>query len=93
MTDQDKRLLLGSLSNDLYRVANLSYRGSIKAAERFFVESKRWSSDLTTASLKSHIKKIIEEVNSFPQANVSSPETAEKFLMYSILLQNYSLHL
>ena len=93
MTDQDKRLLIGSLSNDLYRVANLSYRGSIKAAERFFIESKRWTTDLENVQLKDHARKIIDDLNTLSLENLRSQETAEKLLMYSVLLQNYSLHL
>lgn len=93
MTNKNKRLLIGSLSNDLYRVANLSYRGSTKAAERFFIESKRWTTDLKDVPLKSHAKKIITDLHSLSMDSLTSLETAEKLLMYSVLLQNYSLHL
>lgn len=93
MTDQNKRLLIGSLSNDLYRVANLSYRGSFKAAERFFIESKRWTNDLENVPLKNHARKIIDDLKTISLENLPSHETAEKLLMYSVLLQNYSLHL
>ena len=93
MTDQNTQLLIGSLSNDLYRVANLSHRRSIKAAERFFVESKRWSSSLENVPLKKHVRKIIEDLKSLSLDALTSPETAEKLLMYSVLLQNYSVHL
>jgi hypothetical protein len=86
------KLLIGSLSNDLYRVANLTQRGSYQAAERFFVESKRWITDLSNVKVKGYIRKIIDDLER-ENNNVLSLEKAEKFLMYSILLQNYSLHL
>jgi hypothetical protein len=93
MTIQDKKLLIGSLSNDLYRVANLSHKGSMKAAERFFTESQRWTTDLEHLTVKKHIRKIIQDLGSLTVMDLTSQETAEKLLMYSILLQNYSLHL
>jgi hypothetical protein len=93
MTSQDKRLLIGSLSNDLYRVANLSYRGSTKAAERFFIESKRWTADLKNTALKKHARNIIDDLDHLTLESLTFQETAEKLLMYSVLLQNYSLHL
>lgn len=87
-----RKILVGSLSNDLYRVASLSQRGAYKAAEKFLVESKRWSNDLSSIEVKEYIRKIIDDIQG--ETNDSySLEKAEKFLMYSILLQNYSLHL
>ncbi len=92
MTQAEKYLLIGSLSNDLYRVASLVGRGSYPSAERFFREAKKWSLQLKQAKLKKHIKKIIVEINTDDQG-VSSQAKAEKLLMYSVLLQNYALHL
>jgi hypothetical protein len=88
----NKKMLIGSLSNDLMRVANLQQRGSDKAAQRFFTEAKRWVSDLSQMKVKGYIKKIINDLDKETFED-SSIEKAEKFLMYSILLQNYSLHL
>jgi hypothetical protein len=88
----EKKLLIGSLSSDLYRVANLVGRDSYPAANRFFQEAQKWSLQLSDAKVKKHIKKIISDINSDSQG-VNSIEKAEKLLMYSVLLQNYSLHL
>lgn len=88
----DKQLLIGSLSNDLMRVASLTQRGSDKAAERFFIESKRWVSELMEADLKEYIQKIVKDLDS-STFKVGSMADAEKYLMYGILLQNYSLHM
>jgi len=85
------KLLIGSLSNDLYRVACLTQRGSTKAAEKFWVQSARWIKDLEQAQVKSYIKKIIIDLKSRLNSDSLTMETAEKYLMYSILLQNYSL--
>jgi len=89
---KDTKLLIGSLSNDLYRIANLINRRSYKAAERFQKESKRWVKELKNCKVKSYIRKIINDLNSSKSANIKSQKLAEKYLMYSILLQNYALH-
>lgn len=85
------KLLIGSLSNDLYRVAYLTQRGSIKAAEKFWQQSGRWVKDLESAQVKPYVKKIILEIKSNLDSNSLTTETAERYLMYSILLQNYAL--
>ena len=86
----ETQLLIGSLSNDLLRVANLIYRGSEKGANRFFTEVKRWNNQLKDKNLKPYIKQIITDIDLIDE-ELSMP-IAEKFLMYSILLQNYSVH-
>lgn len=86
------KLLIGSLSNDLYRVATLSYRGS-SAAPRFFEESKRWTKELGNHEVRPYIRKILSDVNSPKYSLDSLKDHAETFLMYSILLQNYALHM
>jgi len=89
---KDTKLLIGSLSNDLYRVANLINRHSYKAAERFQKESKRWVKELQDCKVKNYIRKIINDLDSSKSVNVKSQKLAEKYLTYSILLQNYALH-
>lgn len=83
-------MLIGSLSNDLYRVSSLVQRGSIKAAARFLQESKRWSSELKNHDLKHYLRKIILDLEN--NDTHLDEARAEKLLMYSILLQNYALH-
>lgn len=87
----DTRLLIGSLSNDLYRVANLMHEGSNINAERFLQEASRWIKKLEKKQVKNYIRKILTELNTMP--GEFSDELAEKYLMYSVLLQNYSLHI
>lgn len=85
----EKKVLIGSLSNDLLRVANLTQRGSTTAAERFLQEAKKWANQLDAHELAEYIEEIVKDVRSDTALTL---ETAEKFLMYSVLLQNYSLH-
>ncbi|MDO8570055.1 MAG: hypothetical protein Q7R97_00530 [Candidatus Daviesbacteria bacterium] len=88
----DTKLLIGSLSNDLLRVANMIARGSDKGAVRFFIEAQKWNTELKNHTVKPYIQKIINDINSENGENILNMAKAEKYLMYSILLQNYSLH-
>ncbi|KUK79857.1 MAG: hypothetical protein XD95_0071 [Microgenomates bacterium 39_7] len=85
------KMLVGSLSNDLFRVASLAQRGSTKAAIRFLKEAKRWSKDLQEKPTATYINKIAKDISSRDKDDISE-ESAEQYLMYGILLQNYSLH-
>lgn len=87
----DTTLLIGSLSNDLMRVASLYQRGSTQAACRFLDESKRWIQELREQQLKEYVAKIVADVSRL-QNNDLTQEKAEDLLMYSVLLQNYTLH-
>ncbi|MFH1970943.1 MAG: hypothetical protein ABIJ05_00970 [Patescibacteria group bacterium] len=84
------QILIGSLSNDLFRVASCTVNGSIKNASRFTQEAKRWAVPLQKQKVAEHIKKIAQEVSSFTDDEVTL-EQAERCLMYGILLQNYVL--
>ena len=88
----DLKLLAGSLSNDLFRVASLTQRGSMKAALRFLKEAKRWSSPLQHQEAAEYIVKIAKDVTDKTPNDISLGE-AEKYLMCGVLLQNYALHL
>lgn len=86
------KLLVGSLSNDLLRVANMVYRGSHNCASVFLREAKRWGHELSDHNMKDYISKIVREINNINSSDLSK-DMAEKLLMYSVLLQNYSLHI
>jgi hypothetical protein len=86
------KLLIGSLSNDLYRAATLMGRGANKGAERFLMEAGKWVEDLKGHKVKGYIKKIVSDLRSNPPETPYNFDLAEKYLMYSILLQNYALH-
>lgn len=84
-------LLVGSLSNDMFRIASLQQRGSTVGARRFLRESKRWAGALKEKNLKRYLMKIVEEVL-VTQENELDTKKAEDFLMYGILLQNHASH-
>lgn len=87
----DMRLLIGSLSNDLFRIATLQQRGSEKAAQRFLQEAKKWAQPLSIQAKKKYIRTIATEIVHAEPGRLSL-EKAELYLMYGILLQNYALH-
>ena len=88
----ENRLLIGSLSNDLNRIANLTYRGNEKAACKFWEEAKKWICDLKNYSNKPYIVKIIADLEQ-TEFDPQDRAQAEKNLMYSVILQNYTLHI
>lgn len=85
-------MLIGSLSNDLLRVANLTYRGSDAAASKFMSESQRWVHELLKHKTKPYINIIIKDIKLNSKKKLDL-ELADKYLMYSTLLQNYSLYI
>lgn len=88
----DIQMLAGSLSNDLFRVASLTQRGSTKAATRFLQEAKRWSVPLQDQDVAEYIIKIAQDVSASNTNGNISMEKAEQYLMNGVLLQNYVLH-
>lgn len=87
----DTNLLIGSLSNDLLRLATFTYNGS-PSARRFLTEAQRWALPLQDVDLPPHITKIVKEIASVPPTTLPTLSQAERYLMYSVLLQNYALH-
>jgi len=86
----ETQMLIGSLSNDLFRVASLVQRGSNQAAYRFLQEAKRWSNQLKNQPIPPYIEKLVSDVSQRNIADISL-KSAETYLMYAILLQNYAL--
>lgn len=86
----DTQMLIGSLSNDLFRIASLKQRGCHIAANRFLQEAKRWSVPLAESSVKQYIRNIAKDVSNTSEVELELGK-AETFLMYGILLQNYAL--
>ena len=88
----ETKMLIGSLSNDLSRIANMIYKKS-SAAKTFFHEMFRWINTLDTDSVKPYIQTILGDLKSHEKNPQFTTERAETYLMYSILLQNYTLHM
>jgi hypothetical protein len=87
----DTQMLVGSLSNDLFRVASLAQRGSNKAASRFLQEAQKWSVDLQNQNVPNYISRLAQDVSNRSTDDIST-DSAEQYLMYGVLLQNYALH-
>ncbi|MCD6381793.1 MAG: hypothetical protein J7L43_02345 [Candidatus Aenigmarchaeota archaeon] len=68
----------------------MSQRGSTVAAKRFLLEAKRWASELQHQEVAGYIKKIAKDVVGKKTNGISEAE-AEQYLMYGVLLQNYTL--
>ncbi len=88
----ETKMLIGSLSNDLSRVANMMYKKS-SSAEIFFREMFPWINALNTASVKPYIQTILIDIKSHEHHPQYTQERAETYLMYSVILQNYTLHM
>lgn len=88
----ETKVLVGSLSNDLFRVAVLTQRGSSVAAGRFLREAQRWTEALKKQKTAGYIRDIARKVSMDSVEDISLHK-AESYLMYGILLQNYALHM
>lgn len=88
----ETKMLIGSLSNDLLRVATMIH-GKSPAADVFFREIFRWLKALDKAAVKPYIKAILADLQSHKGNPQYTDECAETYLMYSVLLQNYALHM
>lgn len=83
--------LVGALSNDLFRVANLTQRGSEAAAARFFQEAQTRSQELQDHQLPPYLEKVIADVAERESTDLSL-SSAERYLMYGVQLQNFAQH-
>ena len=91
LADNDTIQLVGALSNDLLRVATLAQRGARDSAIRFMQEAQRWSVSLQNHDLPKYIAQIVTDVSSREPTDISL-ESAERYLMYGVQLQNFALH-
>ena len=87
----EQLLLIGSLSNDLLRVAKSIERGSIKSAEKFWQQGQIWLKDLIRYNNKPYINKLLLNLQN-DHFSPTDKNKAEKYLVQSILLQNAALH-
>jgi hypothetical protein len=86
----DTQLLIGSLSNGMFRVASLAQRGSTKAASRFLLAAQRWARNLKEPDVAEYIAKMVRDI-AHREADDISLVSAERYLMCGVLLQNYAL--
>lgn len=84
----NNKIILESMSMDLLRVALGLNRGSYKMASRFFKEALKRNSEIDKTTLRPYLTKILNKVTTHDSENMK--ESAEDFLMYSILIKNYT---
>lgn len=82
------KIAISSLALDLRRVAQAYHRSSDRVAKRFMSEAIRRKSEIDTGLTPNYIKELLCKV----QHHSTDPKKdAEKYLMYSVLFQNYAV--
>jgi hypothetical protein len=89
MTKQ--QILLGSLSQDLFRIANFIHTHSKRSANRFWQEQKRWLKELEKEKLAPYLLKIIHELKAL-DFDATSLAQGEKLLTYGVIIQSLACH-
>jgi hypothetical protein len=87
----NKQLLLSSLSQDLFRIANFVQTGATKSAWRFWQETRRWLAELQQENMPSYLRRIMTELETmnFDPSNLSQ---AERILTYGVITQSLAYH-
>ena len=83
----ERQILLGSLSQDLFRIANFIQTGSTKSAERFWQETKRWINDLKKENNPAYLDRILKNLDDM-NFDPASLEQGEKILTYGVITQS-----
>ena len=84
----NNKIALESMSMDLLRVALGLHRGSYKMASRFFEEAIKRNGEIDSATLRPYLIRILKKAISHDKENLK--DFKEDFLMYSVLIQNYT---
>lgn len=85
------KVILESLSMDLFRVAVGYHRGSTKMAQRFKEESLKRIFEVEQEDVKPYMQRILKQLAVLLKKN-STDQVAEDALMYSTLIRNYCLN-
>lgn len=86
----NNKIAIESLSMDLKRIAIGFHRGSDSMAIRFIEEALKRKAEVDTEKVKPYLKVLLDKMaKSFEHTD--RQKIAEDALMYSTLLQNYSL--
>lgn len=88
MTNQTY-ISLSSLAMDLKRVALGKFHGSNLIADRFLDEALKRKNEIDPKRVAPYIRQILQEVELLKTGD--QQRVAESSLMFSILLQNYSV--
>ncbi|NCN59292.1 hypothetical protein COW99_00735 [Candidatus Roizmanbacteria bacterium CG22_combo_CG10-13_8_21_14_all_38_20] len=85
---EKNKIAISSLALDLRRVAQAYYRSSDRVAERFMSEAIRRKAEVDTSLTPNYIRELLYKVQ---QRSTDPKKDAEKYLMYSVLFQNYAV--
>ena len=86
-----EQVLLASLSQDLFRIANFVYVGAPASAERFWRESQRWLGELEKANLPPALAKIIRRLQA-TAFDAHCLAQGERLLTYAVITQSLAYH-
>lgn len=86
----NNQTILASLAMDLKRVALGLHRGSLTMADRFTKEAKIRIQETQTDLLAPYMKNILKNLDQV-LLDTDNDRKAENALMYSTLIQNYTL--
>ncbi len=84
----NNKIALESMSMDLLRVALGVHRGSYKMASRFFTEALKRNSEIDNKNLRPYFVRLLHKISTHREDDLKN--SAEDFLMYSVLVQNYT---
>ena len=87
---ENNKVILSSLALDLKRIALAYHRGSYKVGDRFVKETKRWMNEVDVEHIPPYIKRLLHAMDQSLKKH-NKKRVAEDALMYSTLLQNYSI--
>ncbi len=87
----EQQVLLGSLSQDLFRIANFIQTGSEKSAQRFWQEAIRWVEDLKKNKKPAYLDRVLDRISEI-ELNPSSIEQGEEILTYGVITQSLAIH-
>lgn len=85
----DQKVIIGSLSMDLKRVALGYYRGSENMARRFVQEALKRNDEIKISEVKPYLKKFIKALPEMLNQE-DKQKLAEDALTYSVIFQNYT---
>ena len=85
----DQAIIIASLSMDLKRVSLGLYRKSFSLSDRFRIEALARIDELEIDTLPTYIQSVVRKTEKI--LKVDEVNTADDILMYSILLQNYTV--
>lgn len=85
----DQAIIISSLSMDLKRVSLGLYKKSFSLSDRFKIEALARIDELEVKILPTYIQSVVRKTKKILKEDAVN--TAEDILMYSILLQNYTV--